>query len=699
MGMMGKMRNLAPAFIIGVGGLFVLFMVISDSGMLKVLGKKSNEVGFINGEPVSYQEFSDFLQRARQNREQQTGEEIDESQMDRFRDQVWESFVSQQLISDKMEKYGIAVTDHEVRDVILGDNPPEFLKQNFIDSTGQFNRELYEQAIFDPRNKEVLLQAEQAVKEQLRQQKLQNYLIASITVSEDEIRREFVENNIKMSAEYAKVGTNTIEDAEVNVSESALRNYYKKNRDQYKIEPQRKIKYVQFKKEASSEDSAFYRENLQEIIADLEDDTSTFKTYVEIYSDQPFSLDTLGLGDLSGNAAQLLVDADEGAIVGPALTNNNGYVVYNLKNKFKGDEIYANASHILVKADEQTPAAEAKQKADSLYNELTKGADFTALAKEHSEDPGSAGRGGNLGWFGKGQMVKEFEEACFNGPVGKIQRPVKTSYGYHIVKVRNRTNRKFVVERIINEIKPTPTTADKIYNKASDFSYLANENGFEKEAELMEYEVVESPAFQEDALTVPGLGVTKSVINYAFNNSVGDISEVLKTSSGYVVVKISDKIKAGFKPFEEVKDQIKTPVMKEKKLQKTLEIASQIYDKVNTSGELSLAKTVYPEAVVGTAENFKVGGNIPEVGEEYAFGKMALEAELNNVTEPFKGEKGSYLIKVTNRTNFDSTKYDIQRNRLRNQLMQEKQRNYFQQWVQNLKEEADIIDYRYKFYR
>jgi parvulin-like peptidyl-prolyl isomerase len=698
MGMMGKMRNLAPAFIIGVGGLFVLFMVISDSGMLKVLGQRSNEVGFINEEPVSYQEFSNYLQRAVQNREQQTGEELEGNALDRFRDQVWESFVSEQLIENKMQEYGISVTDQEIRDVILGENPPQFLKQNFIDSTGQFNRQMYEQAIFDPRNKEVLLQAEQAVKQQLRREKLQNYLNASVTVSEAEIRRDFVENSIRITADYAKVGINTIQDTAISVSESDLKEYYQENRDQYKVEPQRKIKYVLFEEKASSEDSAFYRENLQEIIADLEEDTSTFKTYVQIYSDESYSLDTLGMGDLSGEAPQMLMDAEEGTIIGPALTNN-GYVVYNLKEKIRGDKTFANASHILVKSGQQTSDQEAKRKADSIYKALQGGADFGALAKEQSEDPGSAKRGGDLGWFGKGQMVKEFEEACFNGPVGTIQRPVKTSYGYHIIRVDARTNRQFVVERIINEIKPTPTTADKIYNKAGDFSYLANENGFEKEAKTMGYEVVESPPFKEDAFSIPGLGVSQSVINYAFTNDVGDISEVLKTSGGYVVVKISDKIKAGFKSFSEVKDQLQNPVKKEMKLEKTMDIASQIYDRVKDMGDLDIAKNVYPQANVGTAENFKVGGNIPGIGNEYAFGKVALEAEVNKVTEPFKGNQGSYLLKVTNRTQFDSTKYDIQRNRLRDQILQEKQRNYFQQWVQNLKEEAEIRDYRYRFYR
>ena len=81
-----------------------------------------------------------------------------------------------------------------------------------------------------------------------------------------------------------------------------------------------------------------------------------------------------------------------------------------------------------------------------LYNQLIKGADFAKLAKEYSSDPGSARKGGDLGWFRKGMMVPEFEKAAFSGRVGVIQKPIKTNYGYHIIKVTGKTNKKFIVE-------------------------------------------------------------------------------------------------------------------------------------------------------------------------------------------------------------------------------------------------------------
>jgi hypothetical protein len=165
MGMMAKMRGLAPAFIITVGALFVLFMVISDSNVLEALGGRTNNVGSVNGEDISYQEFVNAVDQQRENQKKQTGKDVDEQNMEQLRDQVWDALVTQKLLADQIDKFGITVSDEEIKETILGENPPEFLKQNFIDSLGNFNRQVYEQALFNPQNKEALLQAEEFVRQ------------------------------------------------------------------------------------------------------------------------------------------------------------------------------------------------------------------------------------------------------------------------------------------------------------------------------------------------------------------------------------------------------------------------------------------------------------------------------------------------------------------------------------------------------
>ena len=276
MAMMAKMRSLAPAFILTVGALFVLFMVISDSNVLEALGGRTNNVGSINGDNISYQDFSKSVDQQLEIQKKQTGKDVDQDKMDQFRDQVWESLINETLIEQQVKKYNISISDEEIRNTILGDNPPQFLKQNFIDSTGKFNRSLYESALYNPQNKDILIQAEDYVRQSLLRQKLQSMLLASITVSEGEIKRNFVDRNIKIDAKYAVVNLLNFPDSAFKVSDDDLKDYYNNNLDKYEIKPQRKIKYVLFQNKASEEDTNRVRDELLSIKRKIVDGSLKF---------------------------------------------------------------------------------------------------------------------------------------------------------------------------------------------------------------------------------------------------------------------------------------------------------------------------------------------------------------------------------------------------------------------------------------
>ncbi|MCF8355354.1 MAG: peptidylprolyl isomerase [Melioribacteraceae bacterium] len=687
---------MAPWFIIMVGGLFVLFMVLSDSRVLDIMGQRSSIIGSIEGEDISYQEFAQRVEQERQNLAQ-SGQELDESQMDAFRGQVWDLMINQKLVQEKMDEFNIIVTDEEVREALLGPNPPEFIKQYFRDSTGTFDRTAYDQAMLNPQNRDAVIQTEELVRQQRMQQKLQEYLSANIIVTESEIKRKFVEQRVEMSADYVFVSTAAIPDTAVQISESELKNFYNKNINDYKIEAQRKVKYVLFRKQASKGDSVGIKNNLEAIVNKVKEDTSTFKTYVEIYSDQPFSRDTLSLDKIPDGANQQLVNADPGEIVGPVLTYE-GYVVYNFVNKIPAEEPSVRASHVLIKT-QNADKESAKAKADSLYQLLSDGADFAEIATANSEDFGSAQKGGDLGWFGKGQMVKPFEDACFSGRVGVIQKPIETQFGYHIIKVTGRSDENYVVEKLVNQIQPSATTLDDIYNSANDFSYLADKNGFESEAELIGYDVVQSAAFQEEGNSIPGLGASMAMVKFAFDNSVGTISEVFRVPSGYAVCMVSEVIKPGSKPFEEVRKTVESAAKREKKLARTLELVKEIKSKLGETGDMMNAASIVPQAKYSTANKFNLNGTIPGVGREFAFSEYAVDAPLNVISDPIKGTRGSYLIRVKSRTEFDSTAFSIQRNSIRDNLLQQKKSTFFTDWLEELKADADITDNRHLFYR
>lgn len=694
MGMMGRMRSLAPWFIITVGGLFVLFMVLSDSKVASIIGQQSNNLGSINGKVVTYREFSQMYENYKTFQEQQMGRELLPSQVPALRDQVWDAMVSQEIMREKIDELGITVTDEEIRDILLGPNPPAHLKSSFIDSLGNFNRELYEQAIFDPRNKEILIQEENRLRQQLLQKKLQDYVNATVTVNDQEVKRKFIEDNIKMKAEYVSVSISTINDSAVKVTENDLRNYYDENKEEFKISPQRKINYVFFRKEASKEDTAGVRKNLEAIVEKLKRDSADFKTYVEIYSDNPYQVDTMSVSQTPEQVWNKLQNVEVGGIVGPIETFK-GFVVHKLLGKVRTKDTFINASHILIRTNGNDE--EAKAKANEIYNELKAGADFAEVAKEKSED-GSASKGGSLGWFGEGTMVDKFWNACERGRVGRILRPIKTQFGYHIIKVNDKTNEKLVSEVILNKVEISGRTVDKLYNDAQDFAYLADKNSFDKEAKMMGYEIGQSIPFREEAKTVPGLGMNPSLVKFAFENSVGSIGDVYNVPHGYVVPKVAEEIEPGYEEFEDAKGQIRSKVRRQMKLDKAREIAADIKSKISVD-DLSAAKNVYPRAKVNTTGEFTTKGNIPGIGQAYAVSSYSLDAELNQLSDPLPGRSAYFLVKVTSRSSFDSTKFNIEKARIKNTLLSNKKNRYFSDWLEKAKEEAEIVDERHLFYK
>ena len=693
MAMMAKMRSLAPAFILTVGVLFVLFMVISDSSVLENFGGAPTNVGSINGEDISYNDFSKILDQQRENRKQQTGKDIPDENLAQFRDEVWDAVVTQTLFAQEIKKINISVADDEIKDVILSDDPPDFLKQNFIDSTGKFNKDLYQRAIYDPQNKSALIQAEDVVRQTLLTQKLQSMLLASVNVSESEIERKFIEKQIKMDIQFALFPFTEFPDSSIKLTDSELKKYYDENIDKYKLPAKRKLKYVLFPFTPSSDDSALALRNITQVISDFEKNSDNFKKDAEIFSSIPYSLDTLDISSFPSEASSAIISGKANSLIGPVPTQE-GLTLYHLIKSIPTNNKVVRASHILI--NQFGDDAKNKSEAMKLYNQLRNGADFAKLAKENSADPGSAAKGGDLGWFAKGRMVKPFEDAVFKGRVNQVQPPVKTNFGYHIIKVTGVSNRKYIVEKIFSEIKASARTRDELKNKAGDFAFLADKNDFEKEAELLNYTVRETTPFAKSTFGVPGIGNNKGLMVFAFENGLNSISGEFTVPNGYVVVKISEIIDPSTQPFDQVKSTVSQLLRSKRKSELVFEKALNVKSKIN--GDLSKVTEFDKYATVSNVKDITPNGSIPGVGQDFAFNDAALNAELNKITGPVKGRRGSFLLNVLSKTPFDSSTFAIQKNTIRDNLLNEKKRSLINDWITLMKQKADIVDNRYLFY-
>ncbi|HQJ46143.1 MAG TPA: peptidylprolyl isomerase, partial [Ignavibacteriaceae bacterium] len=507
--------------------------------------------------------------------------------------------------------------------------------------------------------------------------------------------RRFIDQNTNIEADYILFDVNKVKDADVNVTDEDLKAYYDKNLNMYKVPPQRKLKFVLFKNVASSEDSQMVYKNLLNVKnLIITGDTASFSQLVGIYSETPDSKDTLAVNMFTPEIISAFKKSAVGDVVGPFATPQ-GYVLYRYLGSVPTTDISVKASHILINqygSDENNLA-----EANKIYQRLIAGESFEKLAKEFSQDPGSGSKGGDLGYFGKGMMVKEFEDASFAGAVGVVQKPIKTNYGYHIIKVTDRADRKYIVERIVNTVKQSASSRDRNFNAANDFSYLANKNDFDAEAKLMNYTVQETPFFTEQAVSIPTLGNNKRLVKFSFENSVNTVSDVYKVANGYVVAKISEVENEKFRPLDELKEQIKPAVIREKKFEVLKKTVDDVYSKIG--GDMTKAAAIDSNYKVQQTGNFTPQGSIPLIGRDYAFINTALKLKLDTVSEPIKGARGYYLIKVTKRSDFNKELFDSQSTAIRNSLMQEKRGRFLNQWVNEIKENAKVVDNRHLFFR
>jgi parvulin-like peptidyl-prolyl isomerase len=697
MALMTKIRNnMGKAF--GVfAGAFILY-IIFDWGM-DFTGRRHNtvsdELAVINGKKITYQEFSDAVRRAGENYKKQSGKELDEESERQLRTQVWNETLMNHLIDTEMNRLGIVVTDQEVVDMVRGPNPPDFLVQQFRDSTGRFNREAYERAILDPQNRQAWVQVEDMVRAQRRREKLQNLLFASVRVAENEILERFNNQNLTMAGEYALFDPNTlIPDSVANIQDNEIRKYFDEHQEDYKIPAARKISYVLFSTAPNAQDT-------QEVVTELthlKDQVAQgvrFEELAKTYSEIPPTDAYFKHGELTREKEFVVFTSKVGQIYGP-FSDNDGYHLVRVDGERKGKTEYIRASHILIRPSGSDSAA-AMQKAKDLAKQVRAGADFAKLARENSMD-GSAANGGDLGWSAKGAWVKSFEDAAWRARVGEIVGPIKTQFGWHIIKVISRDNREVKFTGITMKIKASSSTTDIANQGAQDFVYLAKDEGFEKAAETARLKINESPEFTKGGY-IPGIGTSDAIMEFAFNEKTGSISEVQFVTGGYAVVKITFERNEGIRPFDEAKAFAKNLALREKKLRMIKERAVKFRSSLTPQSNLVDEAKKEQGAFAQTTGAFTPAGTVPGIGNDPAFIGVAVSMNVGEISNPFTGRRGYFVLKLTSKSALDTAKYAATRTGLRDQILQEKRNRMFSDWAENLKQQATIKDYRYKFYR
>jgi peptidyl-prolyl cis-trans isomerase D len=377
---------------------------------------------------------------------------------------------------------------------------------------------------------------------------------------------------------------------------------------------------------------------------------------------------------------------------------------YYERNKmvhFDAGEVHVRHILFMVKPGEPEAAWEvARKKAEETAARVRAGADFAALAHELSDDTASAARGGDLGFFGRGQMDPEFEAAAFALKEGEVSGPVKTVYGYHVIK---REVDVPSLEEQAGEIKETleaRAAEDQAMSLAMDLAARVGDGGdLGAEAATMGLKVETTEPFEANG-PVGELGYQPRLGEEAFTLHTGDVGSALPVTEfgatgggyrlrGYVVYQVTARLEPGPAPFQAVKDAVAKDWARDRALDSVAEAAAALYAGAKEDGNLDRAAKA-AGASYGETAAFTRDNPAPALGRDYGVAAAAFGAAAGEVVGPLRAPSGYYVLKVLEKKAADPALYATRGEEYRQRLVNERQQLILAEWYRDLLARARV---------
>ena len=350
------------------------------------------------------------------------------------------------------------------------------------------------------------------------------------------------------------------------------------------------------------------------------------------------------------------------------------------------------ASHILLRIGEDDEAQVAARAA-SLAARARGGEDFAALAREFSEDEGTAAGGGDLGTFGRGRMVPEFEAAAFTMAPGEISDPVQSAFGYHVILVTEAEEEvtepfEDVRESIANILKQERATSRGRALAQAIAAEVSTPDDLDRAAAARGYEVQES-GFAAPGEPILGLGLAREVSDRAFRMEPGEVAGPIPSPSGPAFVTVVATQDPYIPPLDEVRDDVRENVIRKKALTLAQERAAEA---ARVLGEADDFRAAAEEAeyALGSSDMVGRGAPLPEVGISAAVEAVAFAMEPGAVSEPIETGSTVAVLHLVEREDASAEDLDAQRDRLRDQLVATRQGQFFTAYMTRVKERLAI---------
>jgi peptidyl-prolyl cis-trans isomerase D len=619
-----------------VKGIFIVIIAVACITMVITLvpGIFSNEVTgsdtyatirgagllgrFFGGQDVSTQEVQQLAQRLMQR--QQLPDFVLPFMMQR----AGQRLIQQHVELEEANRLGVTVTDDDLRSFLhtgtwgqvlfpnghyIGDAQyASLVSENFGISRETFEKEL---------------------KKEIQENRLQTFVTAGATVSDQQVRDAYLQQATKIKFDYAVISADDLRKT-INPTDAELQTFFKQNAARYAkaIPETRKIQYIAFT-----------------------------------------------TANLPGGA--------------PQVTDAEVQQYYNQhQSDYKVDD-QVKVRHILIKVDPNADAktdAAAKQKAEDILKQLHNGGNFAELAKKYSDDPGSKDTGGELGFIKHGVTVPEFDKAAFALQPGQTSDLVKTKFGYHIIQSEEKETAH---TRPLDEVKPTIVsvmTRQKESQAQQAFAQqLANEaqkNGMAQTAAAHHLQVVTTDYLAQNAI-IPTLADGSQILTAAFSAKQGAAPQVASTGDGYAIFQVEDVHAAHAPTFEEYKAHILDDFRDEQVPSLLSRKTNELADKAKAGNDLAkAAKEV--GATMKSSDLVGRDAQVPDVGQLAQTAPTLFDLNVGQISQPITSQRTGVVAKLTQKQ--QPTPDEIQKNfeQTRDSLLNQKRDEMYSVFVSNL---------------
>jgi peptidyl-prolyl cis-trans isomerase D len=689
-----------------------LFAFIAGDAWKVIAPRQSQDVGEVNGQKISAQEFQTlFEEYADAVKFSQGLNALTDEQNDAVKDQVWQAYVNNSLIENEAQKLGLTVSDEEVQDIIDQGTAPILTNTPFVNqTTGTFDKDmlnmfLVNYASMSPSttSSDVYQQYQQVyrywtfIEKTLRQNRLaekyQALLTKSLLSNSVEAQNNFDARTSQTDFLMAALPYSTVLDSSIVVTDAEIKARYEQKKEQYRqLVETRDIRYIDVQVVASDEDRAELEKEMEEYTEQLKGEVADYTTFVrQSGSEQPFVNLYYTTKALPADVVARLDSVAVGGVFGPYYNMSD-----NTLNTFKKLEATSMADSIQFRQIQVTgeTQAQAQQLADSIFTALKGGAKFEELAQKY-------GQTGEPVWISsanyEGAQVDgdnlRYINAITTLPQNQLTSLNLTQANVILeVMAKKSMQPKYKVAIVKRPVEFSKQTYNQAYNDFSEF--VATNNTYDKmvaNAEDAGYRLYSQGEVQNSDHNIGSIRNTKDALKWVFESNAGDASSLYECgeSDRLMQVGVARINKVGYRPLASVQDEIKRELIREKKGEQLLaKVAGSSLEQLKAM-DGAVSDSIKRVSFANPAYVAAVGSSETVLSADAAVAKQGV------TSAPLKGNAAIYLLQpyAQNKTNdtYDALveKVMVQNNKVNIAR---------QQFGNDLYMKANVKDTRYLFF-